>query len=46
LPDLLTLQELAEETAARAQLAVDFYQQRLLEAEDSQGVSDEMLGVN
>jgi len=43
LPDLLTLQELAEETAGRAQLAVDFYEQRLTEATTSQGVSDEML---
>jgi len=43
LPDLLTLQELAEETAARAQLAVDFYEQRLNEAESSRDVSDEML---
>lgn len=43
LGDLATLEEMAEETVDRAQLAVDFYTLRVMEAAESQAVADGML---
>jgi len=44
--DLQLLETMAEETVDRAQLAVDFYTLRLMEAVESQSVADGMLSDN